>query len=477
MKSSLLILTFALLSSNLNSQIIWGNEVEIGDAASNGIVRPRLALTDDNRAMVIMTRIQNGQIYFTQEVAGNFTTPIPLLPSTMQSYIANWTGPDTDVRGDTIVVVFKAMPFEQGHVYSIRSADGGLTFSDTIRVDNHMIGRAWMPSMAMDNDGNPLVTYMVHDANSTNPRYVYSRSTDAGLTYTNEQEIASNINGEACDCCPAEMVSSGNKQVLLFRNNETNVRDIYGVYSNDNGATFGSNDNIDETNWLISSCPASGPHATFIDTSLYTIYMSAASGTNTIYLSKSKANNLLTFENRQTVSASPNSPQNFPRIASENNVMVAAWSEYVSNNYEIVTAISLNENLAQFSTTNQQANSNSTGTQTNPDIQIKNGVIHLVYQDLGSQKVIYKKGLIGLIGLEEESSITDIIYPNPISANQEISLPKELSNSNYHLFDMSGKEVHLFSNPEGKLIIPLIDNGMYLLYCEKNSKTYQLIIQ
>lgn len=477
MKSLFLILIFSFYNWNLYSQIIWGNEVEIGNASNNGIVRPRLALTDDNRAMVIMTRIQNGQIYFTQEeIAGNFSTPIPLLPSSMQSYIANWTGPDMDAHGDTIVVVFKALPFEQGHIYSIRSIDGGLSFSDTIRVDNHLTYRAWMPSMAMDANGNPLITYMVHDANSSNPRYVYSRSTDGGQTYTNEQEIAAIVSGEACDCCPAEMVSSGNKQVLLFRNNESNIRDIYGVYSNDNGATFGSGDNIDETNWLINACPASGPHGTFIDSNLYSVYMSSASGTNTVYVSKSIANSTLAFQLRQELSTSTHA-QNYPRISSENDLMVAAWSESVSNNDEIYTAISLNENLGQFSLSNQQANNNSAGIQTNPDIRVKNGVIHLVYQDLGSQKVIYKKGQIGIIGLDESTSIADIIYPNPISVGQEIILPEDQIKSIFSLVDMSGKEVHVFNNSEGKLCIPAIEKGVYLLHSEKSVKTYRLIIQ
>lgn len=453
----------------MNSQILWENEIEIGNATNNGIVRPRLALTDDNRAMVIMTRIQNGQVYFTQEQSGNFTSPVPLLPSPMQSYVANWTGPDMDAYGDTVVVVFKALPFEQGHIYSIRSTDGGLTFSDTIRVDDHLTGRAWMPSMAMDDNGNPIVTYMVHDANSVNPRYVYTQSLDGGLTYESEQEIAAVINGEACDCCPAEMVSSGNKQVLLFRNNESNTREIYGVYSNDNGSTFGSNDNIDETNWQVNSCPASGPHGTFIDSNLYTVYMSSASGTNNIYISKSIANSALAFQERQSISASVNASQNYPRIASENNIMVAAWSESVSNNYEILTAISLNGGLDQFALTNQLANTNSTGIQTNPDIRIKNGIIHLVYQDLGSQKVIYKKGQIGIVNLGKESVISDVIYPNPTDGI--ININSEAQIVEMSIFTSGGEKIltQTVNAKEGILNLTNLAAGIYFIQIETES--------
>ena len=273
------VIVFLSFTFNGSAQnIVWEDEITVATATDYGNVRPRLALTVDNQPMVIMTRSQNGQIYFTKGNNGVFSSPIALLPATMQSYIATWTGPDFDAHGDTIVAVFKAKPYDNGHVYTVRSTDGGLTFSDTIRADNHDLGLAWMPSMTMDGSGNPIITYMAHDANYTNPRYVYVRSNDAGITYSAEQTITSSITGEACDCCPAEMVADGNNQVLLFRNNELNTRDIYGVYSNDNGVNFISADDVDESNWVINSCPASGPHGAIQGSDLFSTFMSGGAG-------------------------------------------------------------------------------------------------------------------------------------------------------------------------------------------------------
>ena len=478
MKRVILCLTFCLfINENQAQTIIWEDEIVVGNATDHGVSRPRMALGKDNEPLIIMTRIQNGQIYFTKELGGVFTTPSPLLLGSLQSYIANWTGPDMEAHGDTVVVVFKAKPYDNGHVYSIRSTDGGLTFSDTIRVDNHDTGIAWMPSMDMDQNGNPIVTYMAHDANYTNPRYVYVNSTDAGITYQNEQVITSNIPGEACDCCPAELVSKDSKQILLYRNNELNVRDIHGVYSNNSGASFDSADDVDASNWVINSCPASGPHGTILDSVLYTTFMSGVGGSEKIYVSKSILNDSLTFQEKQLVSPTATVAQNYQRIASFNDLVLVAWTESVSNNYDIYTAYAFNGDLLQMTTTHQQANSTVNGIQTNPDIRIENGNIHLVYQDIGNGQVIYRKGKLGFTGLEENQAETELLYPNPISVGQLLHLPSVFMNSTVEWYDVTGKVVHV-STHENQLtyLLPKLELGSYFLKAQNQNTLYRVYI-
>jgi hypothetical protein len=472
---------FLFLCSTLNysfsQTIIWEDEIVVGTAADYGIVRPRIALGKDNVPVVIMTRIQNGQVYFAKKDNGAFTTPISLLPNSMQSYIANWTGPDMEAKGDTIVVVFKAKPYDNGPIYSVRSIDGGSTFSDTIRTDNHPIGLAWMPSMDMDATGNPIVTYMAHDSNYTNPTYVYVRSLDAGLSYQNEQIITTNVAGEACDCCPAELVSKGNKQVLLYRNNEVNIRDIYGVYSNDAGNSFNSEDDLDESNWLINSCPSSGPHGAITDTILYTTFMSGATGSEKIYISKSIVNDSISFVEKQMIIPTTTISQNYPRIATFSNLTLIAWTESVSNNYEIFTAYSLNGDLSQMQTTKQIANQTTNGIQTNPDIRIENGNIHLVYQDNGNGKVIYRTGKLGYTGIAEQQKKTEILYPNPIVAGEIIQLPNAFKSSQIEWLDMAGKIVHISTQTnQTTCIVPQLEKGTYLLQNENHTSVYRVQI-
>ncbi len=481
MKNLIIFGLFFISSATLCAQqnIIWEDEIIVASATEFGNVRPRLTLGADNRAMIIMTRSQNGQIYFTRENNNQFSTPLPLLPSTLQSYIASWTGPDMEAKGDTIVIVFKSKPYEEGHIYAVRSTDGGLTFSDTIRADNHDVGLAWMPSMTMDNNGNPIVTYMAHDANYTNSRYVYVKSNDAGLSYLNEQVITSAISGEACDCCPAEMVADNTKQVLLFRNNEMNIRDIYGVYSEDGGVSFSSNSNVDQTAWLVNSCPSSGPHAMINGSNLFTTFMSAANGIEQVYVSRSTLNGGLNFQERQAISITSGQEQNFPRIAVENNLLVVTWAERVSNNYEVFTAFAYDNDLSQLNSTHQQVNINTNGTQTNPDIRIKDGYIHLVYQDGSTGKVMYRRGQMGYLGIQDIDKTEGLLSPNPVLAGENLSLPLELINGPIDWVDLTGKVVYSSGvvNENQIITTPNLESGTYFIQTNKSRKSFRIIIQ
>ena len=88
------------------------------------------------------------------------------------------------------------------------------------------------PKMEVD----ALMSLLVHSLNK-------------GLSFENEMEITLNIPQEACDCCPAEYVISGNQHALLYRNNDANIRDIYAVYSDDDGANYSSYVNVNDLNW------------------------------------------------------------------------------------------------------------------------------------------------------------------------------------------------------------------------------------
>jgi hypothetical protein len=57
----------------------------------------------------------------------------------------------------------------------------------------------------------------------------------------------------------------------------------------------------------------------------------------------------------------------------------------------------------------------TTGTQTNPEIIYKNGMVHLFFQDNSTGDLLYRRGTIDLnLGLSE--NIASIgIYPNPSS--------------------------------------------------------------
>ena len=408
---------FTFLSVVLWSQpiISWEEEIFVTQTNQFGNTRPRITLAANDVPVVIFGKTSTGLLYTARLNGSSFDTPVTLLPGTVSSYLTTWTGPDIASKGDTVIAVFKAMSMDLGKVYALRSIDGGITFSDTIRVDNHDSGHAWMPSLDMDENGNPSIVYMAHDASMTNPRYNVVHSIDQGITYQPEMEIALSIPDEACDCCPAEYVIDGAQHALLYRNNDVNIRDIYAVYSNDDGLTFPEYLNVSELDWFINSCPSTGPHGMFNNGKLITVSASRVSGAYRTYISETSTNPTLSFQSTtmMTPPVNVNGSQNYPRITGANDTIVLVWQEAETSNTEIYSAIITTGTISEILNSKALVNNSVQGAQTNPDIVYANGKVHCVFQDGNSSKVIYKRGIIGTLSASTLNSNPLSIYPNP----------------------------------------------------------------
>lgn len=465
------------------SLIQWEPELSVADGSIYGNIRPRIALTADGIPVVLFGKGPTGLLFTSRLNGSTFDTPVTLLPGAMETYLASWTGPDIAANGDTVIVVFKANPMDEGKVYSVRSVDGGITFSDTIRVDNHDSGVAWMPSLDIDENGNPSVVYMAHDASWVHPRYSVVHSTDQGLTYQPEMDIAYTIPEEACDCCPAEYVIDGSQHALLFRNNDLNIRDIYAVYSNDDGATYPEFTNVDQLDWSVSSCPSTGPHGLFNNGKLFTAYASRATGSYRVYLSETATSPGLAFENRtmMTPPVNTNGIQNYPRISGKNDTLVMVWQESETGNPEIFSAFTTTANAPEFLTTKTMVNSSASGSQTNPDVIYKNGKVHVVYQDASTGDVIYRLGTIGTLSLEESNTHEFKVYPNPGTNGTFYLESDDFQNSKMELYDAFGNKCSFQLSEENskfRLDITSPNQGIYFLniISENTKKTIKLII-
>lgn len=395
--------------------IAWEPEIIVSDGATYGKLRPRAALVN-NDPIVVYGGFGAENLFISKWNGSGFDTQ-SVLPSNTSTYASSWTGPDIAAKGDTVVAVFKLNPSESGNVYVVRSIDGGQSFSDTIKVGTYTGGNHWMPSIEIDNSGNPTVAIMIHDGQWANPRQALFHSNDAGISFGPAEEIATNVPGEACDCCPSEVIIDGSREVLLLRNNENNIRDIFGVLSNDDGATFPFTENVDQLNWNISQCPASGMDGYFHNDDFFTTFASNAEGTYRVYVSRSDVSSGFNMVERVSVPIPTNGGQNYPTMSGANDTIVMAWEERIGTNKDIYYSLSLGNNpLNQLSSLKTQANAITLGNQTNPHILYKNGFVHLFYQDDANGNVMYRRGLVTDVAHVNALSVeTPQIYPNPSS--------------------------------------------------------------
>ena len=458
--------------------ISWEEEIFVSQTNEFGNTRPRICLTAQDIPLVVFGKASSGLLYSARLVGSMFNTPLPLLPTNMASYLTSWAGPDVASNGDTVIVVFKAQPMDFGKVYSLRSLDGGLTFSDTIRVDSHPLGHAWLPSLDIDENSNPSVVYMAHDPNGMNPGYNVVHSINKGLTYENEMEITLPIPQEACDCCPAEYVINGNQHALLYRNNDANIRDIYAVYSDDDGANYSSYVNVNDLNWALNSCPSTGPHGIFNNGKLLTASASAASGKYRTYLSETVTSPSLVLQS-QTMMTPPgniNGAQNYPRISGKNDTIVMIWQESSPSNNDIFAGITVSGSIQELVDSKAIVNDSTLGSQSNPDIIYANGKIHCVFQDAISGKVIYKRGILSMNSISQLPNQATIVFPNPLSTS--LTIKSNLLTSSYTIYNALGGIVQtgILTSLETEVNLSALPNGTYQLTIGEGQLTsFQLI--
>jgi len=458
--------------------ISWEEEIFVTQTNQFGNTRPRITLAANDVPVVIFGKTSTGLLYTARLNGSIFDTPVTLLPGTVSSYLTTWTGPDIASKGDTVIAVFKAMSMDLGKVYAVRSIDGGITFSDTIRVDNHDSGHAWMPSLDMDENGNPSIVYMAHDASMTNPRYNVVHSIDQGITYQPEMEIALSIPDEACDCCPAEYVIDGAQHALLYRNNDANIRDIYAVYSDDDGANYSSYVNVNNLNWTLSSCPSTGPHGIFNNGKLLTASASAASGKYRAYLSETVTSPSLVLQS-QTMMTPPgniNGVQNYPRISGKNDTIVLIWQENSPSNNDIFAGITVSGSIQELVDSKAIVNDSTLGSQSNPDIIYANGKIHCVFQDAISGKVIYKRGILSMNSISQIPDQDIIVFPNPLSTT--LTIKSNLLTSSYTIYNVLGEIVQtgVLTSLQTEVNLSALSNGTYQLIIGKDQlKSFQII--
>ena len=457
------IFIFLLLISSISfgqQGIVWDSEISVSDGTTYGRFRPRMALTDNDVPVVVYGNSIG--LYVSRWNGVDFDTPVSIMPSGMETYISGWTGPDIASKGDTVIVVFKQMPLTSGNVYSVRSTDGGITFSDTIRVDAHDIGVAWMPSVEMDELGNPVVSYMVHGSNWSNPDYVIAQSFDTGLNYTSEIDITTSIPGEVCDCCPSEMVINGSRRALLFRNNESNLRNMFAVMSIDDGTSYTSQEDVDYTNWTTNSCPSTGPDGVFFNNELLTVFTSGASGNRRVNLSSSDVTSGIVYANTYSIDdASLN--QDYPRIAISNDTIIMVWREYFGTSSDVIISVATQGNYNQLLAEGVGASESFIGVQTNPDVLINNGVVYLCFQDEETGDVRFRTGSVNsVVSVEKiDESLSFSIYPNPSNTGEYVI--NGVIPSSIQIVDALGVVVNHESNDINTVKIKNPIKGIYFI--------------
>ena len=466
---------FTLVSSAQST--IWDAPVTVALGTTYRNIYPRITLTTGDNPLVVWENSGTDKIYSSRWNGSAFTTPITLNPNGVFPYIASWTGAEVASSGDTVFVVFSTEPTATtAQVYTVRSLDGGVTFQDTVRVDQIGTDIPRFPSIAVGLNGNPVVNFMRFNAAFEDPEYSISRSTTGGTSYLAPINPTTAAPGFVCDCCPASIAASGDRQVLLFRNDDNNIREMWGCYSTDGSASFTAAAEVDQTNWNISSCPSSGPSGVIMGDSLVTTWMSAGD----VYISSTNLATQQIGVHRQLFPTGLG-VHNFPVIAGRGDTLAVVWQGSNGGTTDIFFTYSVT-GTAGLGVNIDTLTAGTIGSQTRPDIQFSNGKFHIVFSDNVGSNVKYLQGTIdpATLGVNEVNTSSAIeLFTSQVEGKTTIQVRSELeTEASIQLINSAGQQVisakQQITKGISAISVPEVQKGIYFVVLEtKAGKVYK----
>ena len=382
---------------------------------SDGFGRPRLKLTNGDTPLIIWRKDATPKTLRASSWDGlGFSQPYDILQNGILP--SSWDGPEVATKGDTVYVVFTSLATTQSSIMLIKSFDGGINFSDTIRVsENNPLHKFRMGNVEINNNGNPVVSYMQYLLNWNEPKQMVNTSLSFGSTFLGATEASALALGEPCDCCKSSLVCDGNNVFLLFRNNESNIRNSYIAKSTDGGLNFSSVADMDDYIWSLSSCPATTPRGVLSGDSIVVVKRSGATGNNEVVCSNVSMQNL-NYSYNNNIDFISGVVQNYPEVSASGDTIIAVWQDnregyqgcYMSFSTEGPHAL---QGSLSFTDTS------FFGQKIDPDVEFKNGIAHLVYLNSTEHKIVYLKASFKSI-----SSSNEHFYQNTLRKTRKIDV-------------------------------------------------------
>jgi hypothetical protein len=453
-KNLLRSISLALIPWAAFSQSMFG-PIDVADNLGN--YHPQIEIAGDGTPLVLWTDGGQRDLYLARFNGNQFGTPIQLDPSGINVQNYDWSGADLDVDGDNVYVVFRSRPYEGGHVYLVKSTDNGLSFGDTLRIDDLSEGFGQYPDVVAMND-TVYITFMAHNASGHDPQYVVVHSYDGGATFSTAVDAGALLNAEACDCCQPEIVANSDYVVVLLRNNDQNVRDIKGIISTDHGQNFNSVLNIDNHQWTIAGCPSTGPDGRLLDNeTLLSAYKSYSGGVGKLYLSEfDLTNDSLIYEVDLTNAGGTFA--NYPQIHFDQNYRAVVY-EGIDNGTDVYLNVWQGD-LQNLDTAHSINLTQTQGAQKRADVALNNGKAHFVFMDSNSGNVKY--GWVGAAIGVQENEIRFESYPNPVHSYLHVTAPH---GSSVTIYDATAKKLlHVRTqNTTTDMDLSGLENGIYII--------------
>ncbi|NCO34991.1 MAG: exo-alpha-sialidase [Armatimonadetes bacterium] len=219
------------------------------------------AVCDAKGILHLAYGIGNEAYYVQSNDAGKtFSAPVLLNRRSGTVTVGGERGPKLAVGKDGVIHVVWLGHYQRGGgVWYTRSTDSGRTFEPERNLLDTTTGTDGATVVA-DQDGNVFVLWLdgrlPPDPQSPVASPIYmTRSTDNGVTFSENEAVRHDHPGRACACCGLEArVGTDDNLYIAFRSGYHDIRDIYLIKGSKSKNDFTSS-RVSEDNWKFTGCP------------------------------------------------------------------------------------------------------------------------------------------------------------------------------------------------------------------------------
>jgi hypothetical protein len=164
-------------------------------------------------------------------------------------------GPRVAFAGKAMII--SAISSESGDLMAWRSTDNGVTWSKPSAInDVPKSAREGLHAMVGNPAGQMAAVWL--DDRSGHKKLVGAFSSDAGVTWSKNEQLYESPDGTICECCHPSLASAGNGEfVAMWRNNLEGSRDFYAIRLR-GGRVSGSPMKQGLGTWKLNACPMDG---------------------------------------------------------------------------------------------------------------------------------------------------------------------------------------------------------------------------
>jgi hypothetical protein len=306
--------------------------------------------------------------------------------------------PSLAVSGSVLHLVWEESNFSSNYgILYKRSTDGGVSWGTEVELASYSYTRA--PSIAVAGS-----TVHVVWINGTTPSYniFYKRSSDAGLTWVSSTQISTN-SSQLWN--PPSVAVSGSSVHVAWNFSLNNIWSIYYKRSTDAGLTWGTD------NWLINGISGSiFPNIAASGTLAHIVWFDSRNTSLAIYYKRSVNNgNNWEADTRLTLT---DSMAVAPSIALSGNTVHVVWADKRNDNFEIYYKRNPTGNTIGIKNISAEIPSGYSLSQNYPNPF--NPTTNIRYQITNNKLVTLK--IFDVIGKEVETLVNEKLAPGTYEA-------------------------------------------------------------